>query len=241
VIAGSDDTLRPALAILCAGAAKGLVTAVRPELLAATGVEVDATFGAVGAMRQKLLAGAPCDVMILTRAQVDALETEGRVEPGTDVPLGRVQTGVAVRAGDRVPSIGDEGSLRAALVEASAILFPDRQRSTAGIHFVEVLNRLGIYGVVAARLAEFPNGAAAMQALAASTERNPIGCTQVTEISDTPGVALAGPLPSGFGLSTVYAAAVSAGARAPDAARTFVELISGPASRDLRERCGFEG
>jgi molybdate transport system substrate-binding protein len=240
VIAGSDQAPGRALSILCAGAAKGLVAALQPAFRAATGLEVVGTFGAVGAMREKLLSGAPCDVIVLTAALIEALEREGRVLPDSGVPLGQVRTGIAVRAGDPVPAIDDAASLRAALAGASCIVFPDPQRATAGIHFIEVLKRLGIHDAVAPRLSAFPNGAAAMHALAQAKDRGLIGCTQITEINYTPGVVLAGPLPPGFDLSTVYTAAVAAGARAPGLARRFVLLLSGPASRDARARGGFE-
>ena len=79
-----------------------------------------------------------------------------------------------------------------------------------------------------------------MQTLAEAAEPGAIGCTQITEINYTRGVVLAGPLPPGFELSTVYTAAVSAGARMPGPGRRFVQLLSGPASRDTRLRGGFE-
>ena len=66
-----------------------------------------------------------------------------------------------------------------------------------------------------------------MRALAASTARRPIGCTQETEIRATPGIVLAGPLPRGCDLTTVYTAAVVTGSRsAADAAR-FVARLDG--------------
>ena len=108
------------------------------------------------------------------------------------------ETGVAVRAGDPAPAVGDAAGLRAALLAADAIYFPDPKLATAGIHFAKVLERLGIGADVAARLQPHPNGATAMRALAQSGAARPIGCTQVTEILSTPGVTLVGPLPEGL-------------------------------------------
>jgi hypothetical protein len=54
-----------------------------------------------------------------------------------------------------------------------------------------------------------------MRALAESGPPGALGCTQVTEILYTPGLALAGPLPEPFGLSTVYAAGRTRGAAEP--------------------------
>lgn len=230
----------PALQVLSGGAAQGLVGSVEEEFRAATGARVLGTFGAVGAMRERLLAGAPCDVLILTAALVAELETSGQAVPGASVPLGRVRTGVAVRAGESAPAIGDGTALRATLLAANAIYFPDPRLATAGIHFVDVLRRLGIHDAVAPRLRAFPNGATAMRELASADGRGAIGCTQITEIRYTPGVILVGPLPPGFELATVYTAAVATGAREPELARRLVALLSGPSARLLRASAGFE-
>ena len=228
------------LALLCAGAAKGLVAALESAFADETGEGIDGTFGAVGALREKLVAGEPCDVVVLTAPLIDTLEKDGRVVPGSAAPLGTVRTGIAVRAGEPLPDIHDAAALRATLAGASQLLFPDPQRATAGIHFVDVLRRLGIHDDVAGRCATFPNGATAMRALAEMREHGAVGCTQVTEINYTPGVALAGPLPPGFDLATVYTAAVCAGARDRVVAQRFVQMLSGAKARDVRARGGFE-
>ena len=137
------------------------------------------------------------------------------------------------------PPVGDADSLRAALLAADAIYFPDPKLATAGIHFAKVLDRLGIREAVADRLRPYPNGATAMREMAAAQGR-PIGCTQVTEILNTPGVTLVAPLPREFELATIYTAAVATRAASPDAARRLVALLSGASTRALRERAGFE-
>ncbi|MDM0076459.1 substrate-binding domain-containing protein [Variovorax sp. J2P1-59] len=226
--------------ILCAGAAQGLVKALQGVFLELTGAKVEGRFGAVGAMKEALLAGEPCDVMIVTEALISSLQADGRLAPGSEAALGRVRTGIAARAGDALPAIATPDDLKAALLAASSIYLPDMQRSTAGIHFAGVLVKLGIAEAVASRLRTFPNGATAMRELAADRRPGGIGCTQVTEIRYTPGVALVGSLPPAFELATNYAAAVSATAAQPDLARRFVDLIAGPRSRCLREQGGFE-
>ena len=228
------------LHVLSGGAAQGFVAALSGEFQTATGYAIDGTFGAVGAMKEKLLAGAPADVLILTRALIDELAGAGQVEAETRADLGRVRTGVAVRAGDPAPDVGTAEGLRAALRAASAIYFPDPQRATAGIHFARVLESLGIATEVAGRLSTHPNGATAMRELAKATGDRPIGVTQITEILNTSGVALAGPLPREFELATVYTAAVCTRAAAPEAARRLVALLAAEGRRPLREKAGFE-
>ena len=228
------------LHVLSGGAAQGVVSALAGEFEAATGYAIDGTFGAVGAMKEKLLAGAPADVLILTRALIDELAGAGQVEAETRADLGRVRTGVAVRAGGPAPDVTTAEGLRAALRAAGAIYFPDPQRATAGIHFARVLESLGIATEVAGRLSTHPNGAVAMRELAKASGDRPIGVTQITEILNTSGVTLVGPLPREFELATVYTAAVCARAAAPEAARRLVALLAAEGRRPLREKAGFE-
>jgi molybdate transport system substrate-binding protein len=183
------------LAILSGGAAQGLVQALAARFKTETGCEIAGIFGAVGAMRDKLIAGEPADLVILTSSLVAELMASGHVTAGTARDIGVVRTAVAARAADPLPSIADAEALRAALLAADEIHLPDPKLATAGIHFAKVLAALGIGGETEGRLRPHPNGMTAMRALAHSTAKRPIGCTQVTEILATPGVTLAGPCP----------------------------------------------
>ena len=227
--------------MLSAGAAKGLVEALAPALFAATGATLRGEFGAVGAIRERLLSGAPCDAIILTAAMLDALTQDGRVVADTVAPLGRVHTGIAVRDGDALPAVADRAGLRETLLAATGLYLPDPERSTAGVHCMKVLRQLDIDAAVASRLRAFPNGAIAMRELAQARERGLVGCTQITEIRYTEGVVLVGPLPAEFDLATTYSVAVATSARFPDSARTLADMLTGENSRELRRKGGFDG
>ncbi len=227
------------LRVLSAGAAQGVVEALRDAFRVASGAAIDATFGAVGVLAEKLRAGERCDVVILTAAMIADLERSAQLLPGTSAPLGRVRTGVAARAGDALPGIADRAQLTTAFRAAPVLYVPDTVRSTAGAHVADVLKRLGLADELAPRLSIHPNGATAMRALAAATARGAIGCTQVTEIRYTPGIALVGTLPAEFELATVYSVAVSAGAAEPDLARQFARLLTAPANRSVLDAAGF--
>ncbi len=232
--------MRENLHVLSAGAAKGLVLALAPAFLAATGVSLCTTFNAVGAIRDMLLSGERCDALILTKAMIDELAASGQVVSATCAVLGRVRTGIGVRAGDRLPQIADRAALQRSLRAATDIYLPDPQRATAGIHFGRVLAQLGIDKEVTPRLRAYPNGAAAMQALAHSSGSTPIGCTQITEIKYTEGVTLVGPLPGEFELGTIYSIAVWADAQQPEIAQRFARLLCGSEAESVRAEAGFE-
>jgi len=221
--------------ILSAGAAQGLAS----EVSGRSGIELAGSFGAVGGILERFLAGDACDVVVLTHAQVAQLTARKRVALDFCSDLGAVRTSVAVRSGDATPDVSSPAALREALLAADAIFLPDPQKATAGIHFAKVLARLGIAEEVAPRLRPQPNGMAAMRALAAAGGR-PIGCTQTTEIVATPGVALVAPLPKEHELATVYTVALKAG-MANEAARDFARLLTGSGTAAARAAAGFEG
>jgi molybdate transport system substrate-binding protein len=228
------------LNVLCAGAVKGLVLALQGDFERTTGLRLHPTFGAVGAIREALGSGAPCDVFIATDRMIESLQASGELRAGTEIAIGRVQTAIAVRASAPTPRIDDAESLKAALLAASALYFPDATLSTAGAHVASILERLGLRDALASRLRMFANGATAMRELADSDD-GAIGCTQATEIRYTPGLALVGALPPPFALATVYSATVAGSARDVDGARRFIDLVVGASSAGLRRAGGFDG
>ena len=228
------------LILLSGGAAQGLVGQLAPEFLMQTGCPINGQFGAVGTLKDHLLAGEPCDVIILTQALIEQLAADGHVLPGTARALGVVKTGVAAKAGEALPDVGTPDALKATLLGAAGIYFPDPVKATAGIHVMKVLKVLGIDGQVAGQLRPYPNGATAMRAMSESPESGLIGCTQVTEIIYTPGVTLVAALPAAFELATVYTAAVCATASEPALAADLIALLTAETSAGIRHAAGFE-
>ena len=227
--------------LLSGGAAQALVTGLQDRFKASHGHRIEATFGAVGMMKDKLLAGEPCDVLVLTEALIAQLTASGQVAAGTARAVGVVKTGIAVKSGEARPPVSTPAELKAALQAAKGLYIPDPFKSTAGIHVMSVLKALGLEVELADRLRPFPNGAAAMTALARSTESGLMGCTQNTEILYIDGVDLIADLPKEFELATVYTAAVCSGARQAQAAGELIALLADPATAAMRLKCGFEG
>lgn len=224
------------LHVLSAGAAKAVVH----ELAQAEGVALSAEYGAVGAMQDRLLAGAPCDVLVLTRAMLDALAASGAVDGRSVANIGRVHTGIGVLAGRASPRAADATQLREVLSASSALYVPDLAKSTAGQHVARMLEALGLRTAMAGRLREFPNGATAMRAMVEAGDAAAVGCTQESEIRYTPGMHFVARLPAPHGLATEYAAGVPSAALDAAAGRRFVAALSGDGSRKLREDAGFE-
>ena len=222
--------------ILSAGAAKGLLHTIA----ASVGITLEGEFGAVGVIRDRLNAGAKCDVIVLTAAMIAELAAAGLVDASTVVALGTVHTGVALPASKSAMQIDSVESLRALCAGASKIYFPDPVRATAGIHCLKVLTALGFAESHKDQFATYPNGATAMRAMADSGDADAIGITQCSEILYTEGVRYAGALPSPYELATIYSAAITNRVENADDAKRLLNALSSATSEQARISAGFE-
>ena len=228
------------LRILSAGAAQAVVEQIQEAFERETGNTVVKDCGAVGAMKKRVVDGEAADVILLTRALIDELAASGHVVDGSIHDLGKVGTGVAVRAGTPLPGISNDEALRASLLAATKIVFPDPATATAGKVIMKMFESLGIGDAVRDRLQFFPNGYAAMKWLASSSGANEIGMTQVSEIVANKGVAYVGPFPEKYQMKATYSVALAAKAQEPALARDFIGRLAAPSFRDRLRAAGYE-
>jgi molybdate transport system substrate-binding protein len=201
--------------------------------------DVAATFGAVGAQKQKLLGAAPADLAILTAAMIEELIASCHVLAGTRCDLGAVVGAIAVPAGEPHPDVATEPTLSRTLREAAAVYLPDPAIATAGAQFVRMCEQLGIAPAVLPKLRTFPNGFAAMTGMAQERLRGAVGCTQLTEIRWVQGVDLVGPLPRSLQAPTVYSLGIAARSRNLAQARSFAARLTGEGAAQRLSAAGF--
>lgn len=236
----ATNTSHPApLRILSGGAANGLVSRVQDAFEAENGQQLAGDYGAVGVMRDRIVADEPVDLVILTRALIEELAESGHVDRSSIRDLGKVVTGIAVIHGQPIPAVSTTDALRQVLLEAQALYVPDTVQSTAGRHVAKVLDALGLTETFKTRLREYPNGQTAMAAMMRDGATASIGCTQITEILNTQGVDYAGDLPAEHGLSTTYTAAISTKAASAPTALALIDRLTAPQTADDRRDSGF--
>ena len=224
------------LRILSGGAAEGLVSCTAPAFQALTGFSIAGQFGAVGEMATYVRKGDLVDVLILTRALILELAAAGLASAEAAKDIGAVPTSVATRTGDAVPSVCNPDELRTAILAAPAFFTPDIENSTAGRHVAWMLKKMDIWQDTKNKLRIFPNGASAMEAMATSDMAGAIGCTQATEILNTPGATRVADFPNGLSLSTVYTATVATVSTKLGPARQLIDMLS---KSTERTRLGF--
>ena len=227
------------LTILSAGAAQSAVCRLAGKFQRDSGNLIHAEFGAAGAMRARVAAGEPVDVVILPAPLMDDLCAAGLVAGDSCASLGSVGTGVAVRAGTRRPDVRTVEVLRANILAATRIVCPDPAVATAGKVVLGVLDRLGVATAVRPRLQYFPDGQAAMAALAGRAGVLEMGISQLTEIIGHPGVSLAGPLPAPLQVMTAYAAGLAVRSAHPERSRELLRRLTGFSAQTVLSGAGF--
>ena len=228
------------LRVLSAGAAQAVCEQVIAAMRRDTGHDVEAVFGAVGAMKARMVGGEPVDVIILSAQLIQDLVSGGMVAVSSVVDIGKVGTGVAVRLGTPLPEVRTREALRGNILAASVIVCPDPATATAGKVAMKLMERLGVASQVEDRMQFFPNGYAAMHWLANSNGALEMGITQNTEILPNRRVTLTGPLPDEFQIKTVYTAGIAARAAQPELAREFVRRLTAPEFRPQLRTAGYE-
>jgi molybdate transport system substrate-binding protein len=220
------------------------VTPVMPELVAAfeqaSGHAVRSDFdGAIGAMTDRVLKGEAADVAIVSADQIELLEHQGRVVPGSRVDVARVGVGLFVRQGAAKPDIGSVEAFRAAMLAAKSIGYNDPAAGApVGIYLLELFDRMGIAAEMKAKTVVFTRRTERFEAVARGDVE--IGFNQISEILAAPGIDFAGPLPAPIQRYTLFASGIVVNGKEPEAGRAFVRSIVSPQARAVWKAKGFE-
>ena len=144
---------------------------------------------------------------ILPRQGIDRLVGPGTARSTSVTVLARAGIGLAVRKGALKPDIATPQALKHALLEAKSVTYLDPAGGgTSGVHFVKVLDRLGIADEMKSKTVLHANAHAA-RILIANGQAG-IGVNLIQELMSLPDIEVIGPLPDGLQNMTIYAAVI---------------------------------
>jgi molybdate transport system substrate-binding protein len=180
---------------------QGVLEQLAPQFEKASGNKLTIAYGLAAQLVQRIQAGETADVLILTRAGIDALVKDGKIAPGSDVMLAGAGTAVVVKAGASKPDISSPEALKRALLSAKSITYGDPASGGAsGVYFGKLLERLGIAEQMKSKTKFPPAGKLAADILVAGDAE--IGVMQTSEL--IPGTELVGTLPGDLNNVTVF-------------------------------------
>jgi molybdate transport system substrate-binding protein len=168
-----------------------------------TGQKVNLVFDTAGAAEQRFLADGHAAFLVTTQVRISAAEKNGKLRNGLTEVIGDTIGGFAARPGQPKPDISTPEKLKAALLAAPRVAFSDPARgATVGLHFLKVLDALGIRDQVLNKSVLAADGLETMHLVLDG--QADLGVTQLSEIVQANPAALVGPFPKKFDLSTTY-------------------------------------
>ena len=226
------------LRVLAGGAVQPILQSLTPQFEKATGITVELHFGVVGSLQKRVMSGEKADVLLLPVALIDGLDKAAAFRAQSRTALGRVGVGVAVRENARVPDVSTTEAVRAMLLEARTVAFPDPKLTPSGGHLLRVFEQLGIAEAMQPKIT-FKNAIDGGVNLVRDGQVD-IGLFIVTEVLPVKGVKLAGVLPASMQSYAVYVAAIAADTASAEAASRFVKFLADPALQAQWKAAGFD-
>ena len=225
------------LKIFSGGAMRPLLRELVPRFERAYGaydLTVEVEFRLSDALKRAIQDGAPFDVAILPRPELDELIASGAIVRDSVVNVARSTVGLAVRAGAAKPDIGSVEALRRTLMEARSIAYSD---GPSGAYVAGLLGELGIAEAVAAKV-KLTGGPVAELVARGEAE---LGMQQIVAILPVAGAQLVGPLPAELQNVIVYAAGRSSnGFLNAAAAVAFIAFARGKHAKQLMRANGLD-
>jgi molybdate transport system substrate-binding protein len=239
LLAGQGEVQAVELNVLAAGATESIIRDMVGTFEQQSGHSPKLTYAPVGALRDKIYAGEPADLTIVTPVIIEQLQAKGLVRTDTTVPLGQVGGGIAVRQGAPRPAIGTPEELKQSLLAATEIYYADPKIATAGAYLLQVADRLGIGEEVRKKGKTAGGGKVSMELMAKSTVPA-IGLTQISEILSVPEVVLVGPYPGSLQSMTTYTGILLKNTPHTEAASSFLRFLMSPAVQARFRQAGYE-
>jgi molybdate transport system substrate-binding protein len=226
--------------VMISGAFSEAYKALVPAYEQQTGDQILSAYGSsMGDTREaipnRLLRGEPADLVILARTALDTLVNQGKVVRGSEADLVRSRIALAVKAGAKLPDISSVESLKRALLQARSIAYSD---SASGVYISkEMFQRLGIEAEVASKSKMIPATPVGLIVARGDAE---IGFQQLSELLPVAGIQVVGTIPDGVQKITIFSAGVTTAAKAPAAARRFMDYLRSEKAGPVIRRTGLE-
>jgi len=206
-----------------------------PMFEKASGHKINITYGAGPDLVAKVRAGLTGDILIGPSDFTDPLTKDGKLIAGSRVDFARSGNGIAVRKGAPKPDVSTPEKLKAALLAAKTVSY---SRGVSGLHFVSVLEKLGIAEEVKAKLVP-PQARELVGAVVARGDAE-IGVQQFSELLPVDGIEILGPLPGDLQRFMVYGANALPGSKEPAAAKQFVDYLKSEPAAAVIKKKGME-
>jgi len=206
-----------------------------PMFEQASGHKVNITYGAGPDLVAKVRAGLSGDLLIGPSDFTEPLTKDGKLVAGSRVDFARSGNGIAVRKGAPKPDVSTPENFKAALLAAKTVSY---SRGVSGLHFVSVLEKLGIADDIKKKLVA-PQARELVGTVVARGDAE-IGVQQFSELLPVEGIEILGPLPGDLQRFMVYGVNSMPDSKQPAAAKEFVNYLKSEPAAAVIKKKGME-
>ena len=185
------------------------------------------TWGTAPMLVKRIEDGETADVVVLSRAGIEALRKQGRIAAGSDVTLASSGVGIAVKAGAPKPDISTPEALKRTLLAAKSIAYSEPSAGGAsGVYFAKQLERMGIAEQMNPKTKYPPPGGFSANLL--MTGEAELAVQQKPELLHVAGVEVIGLLPGDLNVITEFAVAMMAGCKNGETGKALIKMLQSP-------------
>src|ERR1700680_2492068 len=193
------------------------------------GHNLAATWGRAPMLVKRIEGGDTADVVVLSRAGIDALQKQGKIAPGTDTTLASSGVGIAVKAGAPKPDISTPEALKRTLLAAKSIAYSEPSAGGAsGVYFAKLLERMGIAEQMKPKTKYPPPGGFSANLL--MTGEAELAVQQKPELLHVAGAEIIGLLPGDLNVVTEFAVAIMTSSENGEAGKALFKMLQSPES-----------
>jgi molybdate transport system substrate-binding protein len=192
-----------------------------------SGHKLAVTWGTAPMLVKRIEGGETADVLILSRAGIDALKQQAKIAAGSDVTLASSGVAIAVKAGAPKPDISTVEALKQTLLDAKSIAYSEPAAGGAsGVYFAKLLERMGIAEQMRPKT-KFPPPGGFSAALLLTGEAE-LAVQQKPELMHVAGAEIVGFLPGDLNMVTEFAAGVMRDSKNAEAAKALIRMLQSP-------------
>ena len=239
IVCGSHAVNAAELNVFGTSGIRSALSDIATEFQRVTGHKIVVTYARTGDLRKRFENGEYVDVLVLAKPAIDELAKQQKIV--NDVTIARSAVAAALRKGAPKPDVSTTPALRETLLSATSIGYLDPARaSLSGIHFQQVLDRLGLAEQLKQKIQLYSTAPVMTQAIAKGEAA--LGFFQISEILSAPEIEFAGRLPDELQSTTdlVFSAALNTRVKEPAIAKAFVEFLSSPSAAAILKAKGVE-
>lgn len=218
---------------------KSVLEEIIPKFEKATGNKVAITWSTAALLMKRVQAGEQADALILIKGNIETLQKEGKIVPGTDVIFTKSIFAVGIKAGAPKPDISTPEAFKKALLASKAVSYTNPASGGAsGVYTAKQIEKMGITEQIKGKTKHPPSGGFSGSLLVDG--QADIAINSKPELLSVPGVEVVGPLPGDMAFTVIYDAGVQTGAAQADAAKALVKYLMTPEAQAVLKAKGFD-